>query len=280
MLGQQTLFDIHSATSSLESECGATRSDKQDGQTTSQCGRVPAHANLSARQAKEKGLLTSGTCGQSGFISSRSLKLKQFLGNRLQARTDSLGSTLYKLTWKLRATPTGRLISALRALAHRTPGNVFSSWPTPATRDHKGGYQGGRIRNGKISTDTLDVTAQLATWPTPQAIDGQGKACAPRLKKDSNRDPAQAGSYRSDLKDAPYLIHSQPMDFWGGAKWLYCRDGKHRPIEPGTFPLANGLANRVGRLRAYGNAINAEVAIEFISAYLQYINHAAANQAA
>lgn len=28
-------------------------------------------------------------------------------------------------------------------------------------------YQGGRIRNGKLSTDRLDVAAQLAGWPTP-----------------------------------------------------------------------------------------------------------------
>ncbi|EPQ5852978.1 hypothetical protein L9336_005654, partial [Klebsiella variicola] len=33
--------------------------------------------------------------------------------------------------------------------------------------DGKGGYQGGRIRNGKLSTDRLDVAAQLAGWPTP-----------------------------------------------------------------------------------------------------------------
>ena len=39
----------------------------------------------------------------------------------------------------------------------------LAGYPTPASRDGKGGYQGGRIRNGKTSTDTLDVTAQLAT---------------------------------------------------------------------------------------------------------------------
>ena len=33
-------------------------------------------------------------------------------------------------------------------------------WPTPSTRDYKGGYQGGRIRNGKVSLDTLDVAVQ------------------------------------------------------------------------------------------------------------------------
>jgi hypothetical protein len=34
------------------------------------------------------------------------------------------------------------------------------NWPTPSARDHKGGYQGGRIRNGKVSVDTLDVAVQ------------------------------------------------------------------------------------------------------------------------
>jgi len=56
--------------------------------------------------------------------------------------------------------------------------------------------------------------------------------------------------------------------FWSDAEWIYCRDGKYRPVEPGTFPLAHGATARVGRLRAYGNAINAEAAAEFICAYL------------
>lgn len=51
---------------------------------------------------------------------------------------------------------------------------------------------------------------------------------------------------------------------WRDADWLLCRDGKWRPVEPGTFPLAHGATARVGRLRAYGNAVNAEAAIEFI----------------
>jgi len=40
-----------------------------------------------------------------------------------------------------------------------------------------------------------------------------------------------------------------------------------RPVEPGTFPLAHGAPARAGRLRAYGNAICAPQAAEFISAY-------------
>ena len=49
--------------------------------------------------------------------------------------------------------------------------SVLAHWPTPAQRDHKGGYQGGRIRNGKVSTDTLDVATQLAGWATPNTMD-------------------------------------------------------------------------------------------------------------
>ena len=55
---------------------------------------------------------------------------------------------------------------------------------------------------------------------------------------------------------------------WRAADWLHCRDGKWRPVEPGTFPLAHGASSQVGRLRAYGNAINAQAAQAFIEAYL------------
>ena len=59
---------------------------------------------------------------------------------------------------------------------------------------------------------------------------------------------------------------------WTACDWLYCRDGRWRPVEPGTFPLAHGAASRVGRLRAYGNAINAKAAQAFIEAVIQSNN--------
>jgi hypothetical protein len=155
-----------------ESEFGAEPCDKQVRPTTAPYGQVHALANLSARQAKELDLLTSGIFGRPGITSSNSAVLQRFLANRLQAKMVLSGSTLYTLTWKHRGTPSGLLIFALRASAHRTSDNDYGSWPTPSTRDYKGGYIGGRIRNGKISTDTLDVVAQLAGWPTPAATDG------------------------------------------------------------------------------------------------------------
>ena len=55
---------------------------------------------------------------------------------------------------------------------------------------------------------------------------------------------------------------------WAGSRFIQCADGKARPFEPGIFPLADGIPGRVGRLRAYGNAIVPAVAAEFIKAYM------------
>jgi len=70
--------------------------------------------------------------------------------------------------------------------------------------------------------------------------------------------------------------------------WIYCRDNKYRPVKPGIQPLAHGITKgmvyssdpgapidandtqeaRAIRLKGYGNAIQAQTAIAFISAYM------------
>ncbi|MED5492713.1 MAG: DNA cytosine methyltransferase [Pseudomonadota bacterium] len=89
----------------------------------------------------------------------------------------------------------------------------------------------------------------------------------------------------SDMRPGP------TNGLWRAADWLFCRDGKWRPVEPGTFPLADGSSSRVGRgsadwhapagqegqghragrLKCYGNAINAEAATAFIESFLEAI---------
>lgn len=132
------------------------------GKTAGRSGQVPAHASLSARQAKERGLLTSGTYGPPCIGWSGSVALSLSLASNLQALTQMTGSTLYRLTWKPWVMPSGRVRFRLRASVPRTSGTELIGWPTPTASDHKGGYPGGRIRNGKISTDRLDVVAQIA----------------------------------------------------------------------------------------------------------------------
>ena len=94
---------------------------------------------------------------------------------------------------------------------------------------------------------------------------------------------------------------SNKAGLWTDAEWLPCRDGKHRAIESGTFPLAHGLPRsvgampeelqalagvagldgaslkaaksyRIGSLRGYGNAIVPQAAAGFIIAYLEIAN--------
>jgi len=64
-----------------------------------------------------------------------------------------------------------------------------------------------------------------------------------------------------------------PTDgFWSAADWIFCRDGRWRPVEPGTFPLAHGAPARVGRLRAYGNAIVRQAAAAWIQSAVEAID--------
>lgn len=80
-----------------------------------------------------------------------------------------------------------------------------------------------------------------------------------------------SGSQAGEHPEAEEPSGDRLPGFWSDADWIPCRDGKARPVEPGTFPLAHGVAGRVGRLRAYGNAINAEAATAFLSACLDVL---------
>jgi hypothetical protein len=164
--------DTLNATSSQASEDGASRSGLPDGQTTVQFGRDHVRASLSARQAEEQGLLMSGTSGRTGTTSSRSASLQQFLASRLQAKTALAGSTLYKLTWRQRDTPSQLKISALRASAHRTSDSASGSsgWPTPnATNNGAGEEPDAKIKRGLNPGLNPADAARLAGWGTPTA---------------------------------------------------------------------------------------------------------------
>lgn len=56
---------------------------------------------------------------------------------------------------------------------------------------------------------------------------------------------------------------------WSGAQWAVGADGKARRFEPSIRLLAHGVPARVGKLRAYGNAIVPQVAAEVIGAYME-----------
>jgi len=164
------------ATFSQASGCGTTRSTWPIGETDL-FGPVPVRANLSARQAKELGLLTSGTSGRTGTTSSASTALQSSLESRLRARTQTLGSTLYRMTWKEWATPSGRSRFRLRASVLRTSGTGSTGWPAPTATDAL------RCPSADFTTRniTLNHAAVLAGWATTSARDWHSASGSPEF---------------------------------------------------------------------------------------------------
>ena len=106
-------------------------------------------------------------------ISSESVNLQQFLVSRLRQRLETLGSMIYRLTWKEAATPQQWQYYRLAAWAHRTSENECFSWATPL-------YSYGIGSAGKGKKE-LPNQAKLVPWSTPTTQDnnqvaGQGKA--------------------------------------------------------------------------------------------------------
>ena len=175
-----TYVASRSAISSQALVSGPMPSGLPDGATTDLFGLVPVRANLSARQAKELGLMTSGTCGPISITSSKSAALQSSLESRLQARTQTLGSTLYAMTWKPWVTPSGRSRSRLRASVRRTSETDCTGWVNPAARGWKDTPGMVAQRDGKDRNDQLPRQAYLAGWPTPQTSDSTGGGQAKR----------------------------------------------------------------------------------------------------
>jgi len=170
-----TFDPIRNATSSQGSGSGATRYAEPDGAMTSRSGLAPVPASLSARQAKAAGLMTSGTYGPPSSTSSASATLQSLLESRLRARTDSLGSTLYALTWKERAGPSQQPICALRASARRTSDSAASGWPTPKARDEQMARRSSEAADRFLARDNpsseLGIDCQLTGWATTTTRD-------------------------------------------------------------------------------------------------------------
>lgn len=138
------------------------------GEERSTSSPVDSHANPTAPQESDlakKMTVTSGLkcLEQYGRFNHATLWAKMFPG--LLIGMGGWFSKRCKLSWKLKATRSGRLYFQL----------VPSTLPTEG------------IEYGLL--------------PMPQAIDGNGQGRDLRLKKDSNRDPNQPGSWRGDLKD-------------------------------------------------------------------------------
>lgn len=199
MSGQSQMFDLPiwlvtpNATSSPASEDGPWPSNSPDGPLTVLSGPEAALANLSASQAKEQGLLTSGTYGHIGSILYGQSDLRQCLVSRLKQQLTTGGSILFKTTWKEKVTPSLRSVSLLRASGHRISDSGCGLWPTPLVNDELGSTY-------CYGPKTKDGSERKRFWKLPGAANLTSWTTTTRDWKDSGADikPREDGSERFD----------------------------------------------------------------------------------
>lgn len=97
--------------------------------------------------------------------------------------------------------------------------------------------------------------------PSNSARDGAGRALALGCSDESRLEGRRLLTPQSTSERACFEAGA-----WDDIEWLECADGKRRPTQSGLRPLAHGVPGRVGKLRAYGNAIVPPLAAAFIRA--------------
>ena len=167
--GLPTSPDTRNAISSPASASGRTRRAAPDGETIDLYGPHHAPASPLAKLARDADLMMSAISGRTSGASPASADLTRLLASRLIARTAGCGSTLYRLTWKVRATPLRRRYCALLALPLQTFGTVFTGWPAPSATD---GERGGRMTPNMSGRSLTQMAREAAGWSTPTARDG------------------------------------------------------------------------------------------------------------
>ena len=151
---------------------------------------------------------------------------------------------------------------------------AHANMPSSRTRRPSGGQQqihhkdGGT--GGLAQPPEFDGRAGARRQDGAQADNGSGLG-------DTKRRRPQSGSERSSRTITEISSSRCSEGFWSDFDLIPCADGKARRVGPGTFPLAHGVPNRVGRLRAYGNAIIPQIAAEFVQA-VREARHAQTNR--
>ena len=203
MCAQMNFPGLDGSTSSQESADGPRPSELPAGPQTFRSGPEAPPASLSASPGNSPRVTTNGTSppilrswsgpvAPSCCLANRSpaqtfsARFQRQLTDRLQQRLHGHGAMIYKTVWKVRVTPMGRQICALRASALRTldsvsfsalfagmpSGSSVSGWPTTTVTD---GLKQGAVspRPGMMG---LSETAPLAWWATASARDWKDSA--------------------------------------------------------------------------------------------------------
>lgn len=168
-------------------QAGALPSDLPDGPMIDLFGRALAPASPSPPLEREKHQAMNATSGPTGSNLSELADRQQSLANRLKRQLDGVGSTLFTLIWRQKATPLGRPYCQLVASGRRTSDSDCGSWQTPKVATGKYQYPGGDKTKPFLN---LEGQVELASWPTPTLHDaergGQEKRAMGETRHGSN----------------------------------------------------------------------------------------------
>lgn len=166
-----TCADIANVISLLESAVGRSRFELLDYRTISPPGQALAPANRIAARESKKATQTIAIYGRYGSRSSASAALQSSLANKLRARLDSDGLTVFPMTWKAKNTPSGRPycehVLQRRLMSAQGSTSPPKLWATPTVEDRRRGVAPSRPHDKGIPL-TQEV-GNLKLWPTPRA---------------------------------------------------------------------------------------------------------------
>lgn len=254
-----TSKNLINATFLQESEDGVMHCDLQECQMILDFGQDRALVKPSQQQGNKEDSKTTDIFGPSSQGSLASASLQSFLESRLKQQLNTDGSILFKMTWKVMATPAHRRYCLLRALARRTFDTDCiggGSWPTPLNSEFKGnrtwkdkgqnhllahvikGMATPRVfdskekpslnyltkrKDGKLRDDRLVNQALLINnWRTPTVSDAEGgipKAAYERQLK----------GYPSTVKNSYLAVSTFGAELSGGSDKM----GKSAQLNPG-----------------------------------------------
>ena len=153
-------------------------------------------------------------------------------------------------SWSAWVTSQRRDYTRRQSMRERLTNDAGSlSWPTASARDSKGGYQGGRIRNGKLSMDTLDVAVQAyrpggMMWPTPVVNDDNKSPQAHLAMKKRIGERDGTNSNRTAITSLNVLV-----------KAMHGPQGRENPSTTGNLPESLWATPNAGDGKA-GMAVN------------------------
>ena len=129
-------------------------------------------------------------------------------------------------------------------------------------RGHVGDGPEGRSEDGRVAGPRLE-DERLADTNGVRRRGGQ------RFQEGSVQHGANAGWVEGDNGPVSVEQLSDGLDdgpgtgeadgFWRDADWLFCTDGKWRPVEPGTQPLAHGLSKNLADVLSIAHLVSEEV---------------------